>query len=115
MLDPYPTVTDHETALLSTRAVHADTTVVVVVEGELDLASAPQLQREVLALFALRVHVVTLDLDALTFMDSSGLNVLNRVRNAADDHGITLTLRNVGDPVRRVLEITQMTELFTIE
>ena len=61
------------------------------------------------------MHVVTLDLAALTFMDSSGLNVLNRVRVAADDHGIKLTLRDVREQVRRVLEVTNMTELFTIE
>ena len=115
MLDHYPTDRDLETALLSTRAVHADTAVVVVVEGELDLASSTHLQREVLALFALPVHVVTLDLDALTFMDSSGLNVLNRVRNEAEDRGIKLTLRNVREPARRVLDVTQMLELFTIE
>ena len=33
MLDHYPTDTDLETALLATRVVHTDTTVVVVVEG----------------------------------------------------------------------------------
>jgi anti-anti-sigma factor len=115
VLDPSPTDRDLETALLSTRAVHTDTTVVVAVEGELDLSSAPQLQRELLALFALPLHVVTLDLAGLTFMDSSGLNVLNRARVAGDDHGIKLTLRDVGDQVLRVLEVTNMTELFTIE
>lgn len=115
MLDPSPTHPDHETAFLATRAVHADTSVTVVVEGELDLASAPGLQREVLGLLALPVNTITLDLDALAFMDSSGLNVLNRVRTAADDHGVKLTLRNVSGPARRVLDVTQMTELFTIE
>jgi anti-sigma B factor antagonist len=115
VLDHYPTEPDHETALLTTRAVHADTSVTVVVTGELDLASAPRLQREVLALLALPVHIVTLDLDGLAFMDSSGLNALNRVRNEAEDHGIKLTLRNVRGPVRKVLDVTHMVELFTIE
>jgi anti-sigma B factor antagonist len=115
VLDHYPTEPDHETALLTARAVHTETSVTVVVAGELDLASAPRLEREVLALLALPVHVVTLDLDGLTFMDSSGLNVLNRVRNEADDHGIKLTLRNVQGPARKILDLTHMTELFTIE
>ena len=115
MLDPYPTHPERETALLSTHAVHGDTSVTVVVEGELDLSSAPQLQREVLALLALPVNTVCLDFDALTFMDSSGLNVLNRVRTVADDHGVKLTLRNVRSPVRQVLDLTHMLELFTIE
>jgi anti-anti-sigma factor len=115
VLDPFPTDFERETALLATHTVHADTFVVIAVEGELDLASAPQLQREVLALLARPVSTVTLDLDALTFMDSSGLNVLNRVRTAADDHGVVLTLRNVGKQARQVLDLTHMAELFTIE
>jgi anti-sigma B factor antagonist len=115
VLDPSPTDSEQETAVLATHVMHADTSVVVVVAGELDLASAPQLQHELLALLALPVHTVTLDLDALTFIDSSGLNVLNRVRNAADGHGIDLKLCNVRRPARQVLDVTRMTELFTIE
>jgi anti-sigma B factor antagonist len=115
MLNLDATDIEYDTAALATRVIHADASIVVVVAGELDLASAPQLQREVLALLALPVNTVTLDLDALTFMDSSGLNALNHVRNAAEDRGIKLTLRNVRQPVRQVLDVTRMTERFTID
>jgi anti-sigma B factor antagonist len=115
MLDLDASDSEYDTAGLATRVIHADASIDVVVAGELDLASAPQLQREVLALLALPVNTVALDLDALTFMDSSGLNVLNQVRNAAEDRGIKLTLCNVRHPVRQVLDVTRMTELFTIE
>jgi anti-anti-sigma factor len=48
-------------------------------------------------------------------MDSSGLNVLTRVRAAAEDHGMRLTLRRVPDQARRILELTRMTEMFRID
>ncbi len=115
MLDPYPTEPDRETALLSTRTTHADATAVVTVEGELDLASAPQLLRTLFALFSHPVGVVILDCASLGFLDSSGLNVLNRARGTADEHGIRFVLRDLGDQPRQVLAVTRMTELFTIE
>lgn len=115
MLDIYPTDHDRETVVLSMRTTHDDTTVVVTVEGELDLATAPQLQREVLALLSLPVEVVVLDLAGVEFLDSSGLNLLNRVRTTAAEHGIELLLRNLTRQPRLVLEITHMTELFEID
>lgn len=116
MLDIYPRHSgDATTSFLTANAWHSGGDVVVSVAGELDLSSAPAFQREVLALFALPVGRVTLDLAGLTFMDSSGLNVLNRVRSAAADHGVVLALRCVPDEVRRVFDVTDMTGLFTIE
>ncbi len=71
---------DGATPFLTAHAAHSGGAVVVTVSGELDVASAPSFRRNVLALFALPVEVVTLDLAGLTFMDSSGVNVLTRVR-----------------------------------
>jgi stage II sporulation protein AA (anti-sigma F factor antagonist) len=115
VLDHYPTEPDRETELLSTRTTRTDTTAVVTVVGELDLASAPQLLRTLLALFSHPVRIVILDCAGLEFLDSSGLNVLNRARDTAVEHGIELVLRELADQPRRVLEVTHMTELFTIE
>ncbi len=106
---------DHTvTPFLTAYAVHSAGSVVVTLSGELDVASSGSLQREVLSLFALPIDSVTLDLGALTFLDSSGLNLLNRVRVAATDHGIALDLRCVPDHVRRVLDVTGMDVLFAL-
>jgi anti-anti-sigma factor len=107
---------DHGVELpLTTRTTHSGTSVVVTVTGELDLATAPSFQRDVLALFALPVLSVVLDFGGLTFMDSSGLKVLTRIRASAEDHGVKLTLRRVPDQARRIFEITLMTGMFRIE
>jgi len=89
--------------------------VVVHLHGELDLASAPELQRELLALLARPVDDLTLDLGSLTFLDSSGLGALYRARQTADEQGIPLRLQAVPDHVMRVLDVTAMTELFDLE
>lgn len=88
--------------------------VVVSMRGELDLAAAPALQRELLALVARPVATLTLDLRELTFLDSSGLGALYRTRQAAEAHGIPLQLEAVPDHVMRVLDVTAMTPLFDL-
>lgn len=115
MLDTLPLHPDGTHPLLRVQTAHAGGPVVVHVCGELDLATAPILQREVLALFALPLEAVALDFAELTFIDSSGLNVLTRVRVAAEEHGVPLTLRRVPDQARRVLQLTGLDELFSIE
>jgi anti-anti-sigma factor len=89
--------------------------VVLALRGELDLASAPELQRQLLALVARPVDALTLDLAGLDFLDSSGLGALYRTRQAADEVGIPLRLRAVPDHVLRVLDVTAMAPLFGLD
>ncbi|MFB7908356.1 STAS domain-containing protein [Kitasatospora sp. NPDC056076] len=81
---------------------------VVRPRGEIDLASAPRLHRELTC--ALDTHQnVLLDLSQVTFMDCSGLGALVQARNQADRTGGRLALRGVGHPVARLLRLTGLT------
>ena len=95
--------------------VQDDGRVVVSMRGELDLAAAPALQRELLALVGRPVAALTLNLGDLTFLDSSGLGALYRTRLAADERAIPLRLEAVPDHVMRVLDVTAMAPLFDLE
>jgi anti-anti-sigma factor len=99
----------------SYEVVHEDAHVVVAMQGELDLAAAPALQRELLALVDRPVTGLTLDLGEVTFLDSSGLGMLYRTRQAAEERGIPLRLAAVPDHVVRVLEVTAMASLFELD
>ena len=89
--------------------------VVVTLRGELDLASAPDLQRQLQALLDRPVERLTLDLAGLTFLDSSGLGALYRTRQAAAQDGVPLRLQAVPDHVVQVLRVTSMASLFEVE
>ncbi len=89
--------------------------VLVSLSGELDLATAPELARELLDLIARPVGELTLDLADLTFLDSSGLGALYRTRQAADEQGIPMRLQAVPDHVMRVLDVTAMVQLFEFD
>ena len=75
--------------------------VVVVVEGEVDLVTAPALQKE-LDSIAPGTSVV-IDLCETPFMDSSGLRVLLAARQALDERVHIACVP--GGPVQRLFEV----------
>ncbi len=84
---------------------------VVVATGEIDLASAPDLQA---ALGAFDGQEVILDMRGVEFMDSAGLKVLIDQRARLGDSGGSLKLV-VGDGnVTRLLELTGVRDVFEI-
>jgi anti-anti-sigma factor len=79
--------------------------VTVVVTGEVDLDTAPTMRDEVLR----HLHggaAVHLDLGDVTFMDSSGLQVLLAATHQASLVGAELRLVRVSARVQRLLELT---------
>jgi anti-sigma B factor antagonist len=82
----------------------------VVVCGEVDLTTAPEVQREVMAALALPIRAITVHLGRVTFLDSSGIGALLRVQRSACDLGVTFGLVSIPRGVRRVFEITGVAE-----
>ncbi|MGQ0841082.1 STAS domain-containing protein [Actinokineospora sp.] len=87
--------------------------VVMSIAGEVDLATAPRLEQALgEALATPGATGVTLDLSRVEFMDSAGLRVLVAALRQAEDTGRTLTLYEPHDRVRRIIEITGLSEVF---
>lgn len=89
--------------------------IVVAVRGELDLATAPQLEEALLPPVRNGRHAV-LDLRGLDFMDSSGVRVVVTAHAAADENGGRLTVVRGGarSPVGRVLEVSGLEGMLEI-
>jgi anti-sigma B factor antagonist len=90
--------------------------VVIAVAGDLDIATADQLFRE--SQDALRTGAgarLVLDLSGVAFLDSSGIGTLVELRNVANDSGGSLVLRRPSERTRRLLEITALDTVFTID
>src|SRR4051794_23267265 len=68
---------------------------VVVCRGDIDLASAPELQRHLSATFALPIAGVTVDLAYVTFLDSSGVATLVAMHGRAAERRIAFRLEAV--------------------
>ena len=83
-------------------------TSVVVVGGEIDMATVPQLEA---ALSGVDGDVVV-DLAAVTFLDSSGIGMLVRASQRTNETGHVLRTRAERDNVWRTLQVTNLTDLF---
>jgi anti-anti-sigma factor len=78
---------------------------IIRVRGELDIESAPDLERVLLRSRPARQRVV-LDLSGLEFMDSTGLRVLLRARAAAEAGRWEIYVRGVPPTIRRLFDLT---------
>lgn len=84
---------------------------VLVVTGELDLASADEFVAAVTG-SDMDEDAVLLDLAGVTFMDSTGLAALITVRNSARDQGRRMVVESYSPAVARVLELAGLADLF---
>src|SRR5919112_719592 len=84
----------------------ADGRVVVTPRGELDMASAPELEQAIMPRLQQGAWLV-LDLRTLDFIDSSGLRVVVGAHRTAEEHGgrFTCVRGPSGSTVHRIVEI----------
>ena len=82
--------------------------------GEVDLATVDEFLAEANACIDDAPEMVEIDLGAVTFIDSSGIGALVRIRNAARDRDKVLVLTNVPASVERLFAVTGLSEAFDI-
>ena len=90
--------------------------VYLALRGELDTANIDELRDTAQqAVDAAGVTHVVVDLQQVTFMGATALGLLVGLRNDTTRRAITLTLRNVTPRSQRVLTITGLDRVFTID
>lgn len=87
---------------------------VVTVDGDLDLATAPQLASLGLALVAAGASDLIVDAHGLTFCDSSGLSVFVQIANGLGQRQGRLAIARPTPIVRRVLEVGGLADAFVV-
>jgi len=85
---------------------------VLAVSGELDIATVDQFLAQARAALEAASGVLVVDFGGVTFVDSTGLSSLVRLRNEARRNGKDVDLVRVRQEVRRVLDVTGLSELF---
>jgi anti-sigma B factor antagonist len=86
----------------------------LTVTGELDLVSSPVLERELERAYASDRELILLDLRRLEFMDSTGLHLLVKAQQRAEEAGRRLTLTKGGEQVQRLLDLTGVADVVKI-
>jgi anti-sigma B factor antagonist len=83
--------------------------------GELDLATGPLLERELIRVERTGVSLIELDLSGLTFMDSAGVGVLARAEARAQLSGSALIVKPGGSAIQRVLALLGPDESLSVK
>lgn len=91
-------------------------TVQVDVEGDVDLATAPQLQVALLAEVAeaARPGEISVNLTRVRFLDAVGIGALIDARNAAQRAGLGFSVHNPRPIVRRVVDALGLAEVLRV-
>jgi anti-sigma B factor antagonist len=97
---------------LSIRTTDSGGFLVMQVEGDLDLESAPALTTELKA--RLGPRPIVLDLAGVEFMDSSGLGVLVGAHKEAAAQGGALVLAAPTPRVHKIFKITKLHKVFAL-
>ncbi len=87
---------------------------ILAVSGELDLAAAGSLEEELDRVLEAGPPVIVVDLKELDFIDSTGLSVLVRAHQRAQESGLELGLVNPGTQVERLLSLTGLAQRLTL-
>jgi anti-anti-sigma factor len=89
----------------------------LVLSGDLDTASADEVRHAGLDLIAAADgdNIILIDLADVPFIDSTGLGALIALQNAADQIGLKVALLDPSSRVVRVLEITNLTDVFAVK
>lgn len=106
---------DSPVALLD-LTVDSGPTTTIALTGDLDPATAPKLDQAIQeAIPTDGLERMVLDLQDLAFIDSSGLRVFVTARQALTALDIELVLRSPSATVRRLLDITGLGEILSVE
>ena len=92
----------------------SDGATVLTVRGEVDVYTAPKLREKLVELVAQGRHMIVVDLEAVDFLDSTGLGVLVGGLKRVRSHDGDLILVCTHQRILKVFEITGLTKVFAI-
>lgn len=86
----------------------------IAITGELDIAATPELSTVMLMASRSPGSLVVLDLAGVEFIDSSALGTLLKVGGEIESAGKRLRIVCADGPVRKLLEMTNLTNRFQL-
>ena len=96
---------------VSVRAARA----VVTLRGEIDIATARDVEERASLLLRRPIDRLTFDMGAVSMLDSVGLGVLVRISQQAHAIDCTFALVNVQPLLRRVLDVTGLADVLNVQ
>ena len=86
----------------------------IAAKGELDISATPRLSTVLAMASASRGGRLVLDLSEVTFIDSTALGTILKAAAQLEEGGTSLAVVAPDGPVRRLLEMTNLTQRFRL-
>jgi anti-sigma B factor antagonist len=99
---------------LTLATSEVDGTTIVAVGGEIDVYTAPKLRDKITELVADGVYKIVIDMEAVEFLDSTGLGVLVGGLKKVRAHDGSLELICTQDRLLKIFRITGLAKVFVI-
>ncbi len=91
-----------------------ESTATVRATGDIDVATAPEFRDALYRLIDGGEPTITVDMGAVSFIDSSGLGALVAAQKRARKQGATITVANLTSSARKLFEITGLLDVFGV-
>ena len=88
---------------------------IATLQGEMDTAAAVEVEEVLKPLYTSNGKDVIIDCKGLEYIASSGLRILLGILNGAKASGSKVTLRDVNDDIKSVLQLTGFISIFEFE
>ena len=88
---------------------------IVTLEGELDTASAIEVDQQLQALHKVTGKDILIDCSKLEYIASSGLRILLGLQKSAKANGNKLVLKSLNEEITDIFKATGFIDIFTIE
>lgn len=100
--------------MLKINTTENDFATIVEINGEVDLYSSPEVRKVLLQLVNDETAVIIVNLNNVTYIDSSGVATLVEALQEMGSYSGKLKLTNLGDSVRHVFELSSLDKVFEI-
>jgi anti-anti-sigma factor len=100
---------------LAVERSSAEGSELLVIEGEIDMASSSRLIAALNEAVTEAVHSLVVDLSSVDFMDSTGLALLLGAYRRLRRRGLGFAVVCPGGPVRRVFEVTDLVKTLRVK
>jgi anti-anti-sigma factor len=96
------------------KAERVGTSALVIVEGELDIATLPELERAVTRMRSQGLELMVIDLRRLSFLDSMSIELLLRLHGDLAAAGASLVVVRGPRAVNRIFDLMELERVLTL-
>lgn len=100
--------------MFKTKVMEEKDQLVIFFSGDIDIYSKDQFEERSQQIISKKSDVV-LDFKELDYIDSTGLGMLINLYKSLNESNHKLSIRNENQNIRKIFEITDLTELFNME